>query len=189
MADADGSGCISKEELGRLVQLIGCSASESAVARLMAEYDSDGSGVVEEEEFAALCEATFVAAATEPLSKTPLCESGSELCWGVPLSGWLVIKFEAMPSQPSRDEVACDSSVSGLLRLLANANSEQERTLVFDVATSQRSVFLTGEQARLVFEAARCEFSAVQKVARLLPQIGDAREVSTRQVTRGTRGA
>ena len=83
----------------------------------------------------------------------------------------LDVVFQCQPGAASADETGSDDGVAGLLRLLKGADSEQERTVIFDVATSQTELYLTGEQARSVFDAAHCERSAVEKVAMLLPHV------------------
>ena len=172
VADTDASGCISRMELVHLVEVILLTpCPEDVVERVMREYDADGSGVIEEEEFGLLASATFIV--PEATHKAPLVDA-SDRAWRPPDDGTLDVVFQCQPGAASADETGSDDGVAGLLRLLKGADSEQERTVIFDVATSQTELYLTGEQARSVFDAAHCERSAVEKVAMLLPQVASA---------------
>ncbi|KAJ1445896.1 hypothetical protein M885DRAFT_625757 [Pelagophyceae sp. CCMP2097] len=169
-ADTDTSQCIGKAELARLISLLGADLCDAgAVDRLMRAYDGDKTGLLDEDEFAALATATFAAAPRR--RKGPLCEAG-EVPWAVPESGILEATLDCAPGAPSVDEVGTDSGVAGLLRLLQAAESERDRTVIFDVATSGAGLFLAAEQALRVFAtAAKTSHSAVQRAARLLPRL------------------
>ena len=86
-----------------------------------------------------------------------------------------------MPAQSaaSVDEVGSDDGVDLILKLLAKAETPSERQIIFDVSCSQTDIFLTGEQARKVFHAAVCDYTPVDKVAKLLPQVAQVQDACT----------
>ena len=63
--------------------------------------------------------------------------------------------------------------------MLAKAETPSERQIIFDVSCSQTDIFLTGEQARKVYHAARCDYTEVEKVALLLPQVAQVQDACT----------
>ena len=182
LADSNANGCISKTELQELLHLIGLDLPKVVVSRCVAQFDTDDSGVFEEEEFMAFAQSSFVEERRE--AKAPLCvmDDKKATAWRVPEDGILDVVFAAEPTLPSEDQLGTDVGVAAFVSLLQKTTSEQERTLLFDLATEQNQgdLYLTCEQARRVYEAAaRTPYSPVEKVAKLLPLIVSAKDSST----------
>lgn len=168
VAVPDSSDCINKQELKRVLAVLGVEAPTSIVGRLISEYDADNSGVIEADEFVAL--AINVFARERQAFKTPLCEH-ENVPWRVPRSGHLDISFDFQPSTPSTNQCSSDEGAGGLINLLQSTASEQERARIFEFATAQSELYLTREQAHSLLEAARTGQSIIVKLARVLPQI------------------
>ena len=178
MADADESGAVDPEELQKLIEdVLQCPCPPEKAEDIFKEYDLDGSNLLEALEFADLCAKVF-----EPSTDTfkgPLVAEKEKSPWAPPDSGILDIVFECPPSAASVDEVGSDDGVDLILKLLAKAETPSERQIIFDVSCSQTDIFLTGEQARKVFHAAVCDYTPVDKVAKLLPQIAQVQDACT----------
>ena len=178
VADADESGAVDPEELQNLIEnVLQCPCPPEKAEDIFKEYDLDGSNLLEALEFADLCAKVF-----EPSTDTfkgPLVAEKEKSPWVPPDSGILDIVFECPPSAASVDEVGSDDGVELILKLLEKAETPFERQIIFDVSCSQTDIFLTGEQARKVFHAAVCDYTPVDKVAKLLPQIAQVQDACT----------
>jgi len=144
--DKGKSGHLDCDEMLHCLSEIGVTPSRESVKQVIAEYDVDDTGVIEEEEFVAYMLHKYAAEA--PKDRPDLVEAKSGAIWQVPTEGKLCVNFVGIPSPPTSEEVGSDEGITSLINNIQAVSDEDERRKLFQVATRDSKIFLTGEQVR-----------------------------------------
>ena len=90
--------------------------------------------------------------------------------WEPPDFGTLVIDFKADRLPPSETEIGSDQGISRLLFNIQHADSDAERSKLFDKATANSDIYMTAAQAQELMTVCR-KGEEIPTIQKLLPQV------------------
>lgn len=199
IADADGSGLVSHEELKDIMRLLGIYLSEDEMQRLMNDFDIDNSGQVSIDEFSNAMVAEFCQTS---IPKGELLEATTNRPWEIPDSGKVsltmnykvekpgVFIFLIIPIQQISLQILTftlhilliflfqifnvlrQEGMTATIYSLRNAKSLEQRNTIFKQIVSSPYFFLNSSHAQMLFsELSNGTDSSIDLIAEILPQI------------------
>ena len=173
LADEDGSGMVSYEELSSIFALLGLNFDEREMTRIRKEFDIDNSGQVDVDEFSNAMVQEFCVVRSP---KGVLVEKATGRPWDIPDEGKIKIDIIYKSEKPGAFNVMRNEMMAAAIEQLQGASTSEQRQILFKHIVDSPYFFMNAYHAQLLFDEMNPGTdAALDLIMEILPQIVDDR--------------
>jgi hypothetical protein len=177
--DEDRSGSMDEDEfLTTLASLGYHNFDRHRLLTFMAEYDRDNSGTIDGGEFAMIMVKEFC---RTDVPRGVMVDSSTKKPWKCPDEGAVMIEVVFEIDAPSSHDVGNDDGIRTLINGIVNAQTGEQKDVLFQQACQSPYFFFTAEQAQMLFDdsiSAGLSKLPLDMIIAIMPQIVNEEQVN-----------